>query len=98
MEYVWLANFTGCPAISCPAGFSPDRAPIGVMAMGEWGAEEDLIAFARDGVGILGIDDTKDADADANATASPDDAGSSGLRIPGGDGSFWEDVIANAGA
>ena len=23
MEYVWLANFTGCPAISCPVGYLP---------------------------------------------------------------------------
>lgn len=76
MEYVWLANFTGCPAINCPAGLTKDqnKVPVGVMAMGEWGTEEDLIAFARDGVGLL----------------------DSGLKIPKGKESFWEDVIASA--
>ncbi|KAJ5450385.1 uncharacterized protein N7458_006834 [Penicillium daleae] len=54
MEYVWLANFMGCPSISCPAGYAKDSGvPIGVMAMSDWGTEEDLIDFARDGEGIL---------------------------------------------
>ncbi|OJJ45598.1 hypothetical protein ASPZODRAFT_152643 [Penicilliopsis zonata CBS 506.65] len=53
MEYVWLANFTGCPAISCPAGYSDDGVPIGVMGMSEWGSEEDLFVFARDGEALL---------------------------------------------
>lgn len=54
MEYVWLANFTGCPSISCPAGYAKDSGvPVGVMAMSDWGTEEDLIDFARDGEGIL---------------------------------------------
>ncbi|EPS25606.1 hypothetical protein PDE_00540 [Penicillium oxalicum 114-2] len=54
MEYVWLANFTGCPAISCPAGYTEEsNVPIGVMAMGDWGSEEELIAFARDGEDLL---------------------------------------------
>lgn len=89
MEYVWLANFTGCPAINCPAGFTTDsrnggKVPVGVMAMGEWGAEEDLIAFARDGEGL-----GEDGDGDGENI--------SGLRIPSGERSFWEDVIGNAG-
>ena len=56
MEYVWLANFMGCPSISCPAGYAKDSdVPVGVMAMGDWGSEEDLIDFARDGEGILDL-------------------------------------------
>ncbi|KAH8698841.1 putative N-acylethanolamine amidohydrolase [Talaromyces proteolyticus] len=48
MEYVWLANFTGCPAISVPAGYVAEtKMPVGVMAMGEWGSEEMLLGFAR---------------------------------------------------
>ncbi|KAL4956772.1 amidase signature domain-containing protein [Aspergillus filifer] len=85
MEYVWLANFTGCPAISCPAGYVQDgghRVPVGIMAMGEWGVEEDLIAFARDGEGILDLDSDKD--------------GQMGLTIPTGAEAVWEDVVANA--
>ncbi|KAL4799052.1 amidase signature domain-containing protein [Aspergillus venezuelensis] len=85
MEYVWLANFAGCPAISCPAGYVQDgghRVPVGVMAMGEWGVEEDLIAFARDGEGILDLDSDKGVQP--------------GLTVPTGAEAVWEDVVANA--
>ncbi|KAE8142714.1 amidase signature domain-containing protein [Aspergillus pseudotamarii] len=91
MEYVWLANFTGCPAINCPAGYVQDtRVPVGLMAMGEWGTEEDLIAFARDGEAILDLSE--------NQLSSKEQVGeqSTGLRIPHGEGSLWEDVIASA--
>ncbi|KAL4934378.1 amidase [Aspergillus undulatus] len=91
MEYVWLANFTGCPAISCPGGYVESdrhRVPVGVMAMGEWGAEEDLIAFARDGEGVLDVDKGK---GDVVGLSER-----SGLTIPCGAEAVWEDVIANA--
>jgi len=49
MEYVWLANFTGCPAITAPMGYADAEGggvvPVGVMAMGEWGSEEALLGF-----------------------------------------------------
>lgn len=53
MEYAWLANFTGIPAISCPVGYvAPVRGvgdvPIGLMGMGEWGSEDALIEWGRD--------------------------------------------------
>jgi Asp-tRNA(Asn)/Glu-tRNA(Gln) amidotransferase A subunit family amidase len=53
MEYVWLANFTGCPALSCPVGYvEPKKGtgdiPIGFMGMGEWGSEDALIEWGRD--------------------------------------------------
>jgi Asp-tRNA(Asn)/Glu-tRNA(Gln) amidotransferase A subunit family amidase len=53
MMYIWLANSTGCPAITAPVGYVwPDQGvgkiPVGLMAMGEWGAEEQLLAWARD--------------------------------------------------
>jgi len=53
MEYIWLANFTGCPAISCPVGYvSPAKGtgdlPVGLQAMGEWGSEDALIEWGRD--------------------------------------------------
>lgn len=91
MEYVWLANFTGCPAINCPAGLTRDqnRVPVGVMAMGEWGTEEDLIAFARDGRAILDLPENQSGDEDKLTT---------GLRIPNGKDAFWVDVIASASA
>ena len=75
MTYVWYANTSGCPAVTCPAGYVPPppttggadtktraakddggslddggdgKLPVGLMAMGEWGAEEQLLGFARD--------------------------------------------------
>lgn len=54
MMYVWLANSTGCPAVSAPVGYdaAPEQGegmlPIGLMAVGEWGAEEQLLAWAAD--------------------------------------------------
>lgn len=52
MEYVWLANFCGNPAISCPIGYvdplkGSGKVPIGIMGMGEWGDEDRLIAWGR---------------------------------------------------
>lgn len=54
MEYVWLANFTGCPALSIPVGKAKPKQgtgeiPIGLMAMGEWGAEDALLEWGRVG-------------------------------------------------
>ncbi|KIX07866.1 uncharacterized protein Z518_02520 [Rhinocladiella mackenziei CBS 650.93] len=53
MEYVYLANFVGTPAISCPMGYTEENVPVGLMAMGEWGSEEQLIAFGKDGESLL---------------------------------------------
>jgi Asp-tRNA(Asn)/Glu-tRNA(Gln) amidotransferase A subunit family amidase len=51
MEYVWLANFTGVPALSSPVGYAPPlqgegHVPIGLLLHGAWGAEESLIESA----------------------------------------------------
>ncbi|KAK3299953.1 amidase signature domain-containing protein [Chaetomium fimeti] len=53
MTFVWLANMSGCPAVSLPAGYvDPDQGegvlPVGLMALAEWGMEEQLLAFARE--------------------------------------------------
>ncbi|KAI1819047.1 amidase signature enzyme [Xylaria intraflava] len=58
MMYIWLANSTGCPAVSAPVGYAEPQAgegklPIGLMAMGEWGAEEQLLAWAAEAEGYL---------------------------------------------
>jgi Asp-tRNA(Asn)/Glu-tRNA(Gln) amidotransferase A subunit family amidase len=52
MEYVWLANFSGCPCIQVPVGYAKPRSgygsdvvPVGMMAMGEWGTEDRLIEW-----------------------------------------------------
>jgi amidase len=93
MSYAWLANFIGCPAINCPAGYAPGtNIPVGIMGMSEWGSEEALISFARDGEGIL------DIDIDAGKPTGDDTVVvGKGARIPSGKGSQWVDVIVEAG-
>ncbi|KAI9705815.1 MAG: hypothetical protein M1836_005221 [Candelina mexicana] len=54
MEYVYLANFTGVPSLCFPVGYvdpveGEGKIPIGLMGMAEWGAEELLIEWGRDG-------------------------------------------------
>jgi len=91
MEYTWLANFTGCPAISCPAGYDPDSGvPIGLMGMSEWGSEEALFNFARDGEAVLDSDTVTTEN--GNARSANDTR--KGLRTPSGDGSQWVDLIS----
>jgi Asp-tRNA(Asn)/Glu-tRNA(Gln) amidotransferase A subunit family amidase len=64
MEYVWMGNFCGLPGISVPAGFVvPEgrkgegeiageevegKVPVGLMGMGEWASEEELLWFGAD--------------------------------------------------
>lgn len=53
MEYVFLANFCGNPAISCPVGYAEPQkgegnVPVGIMAMGEWGTDLELIEWGRE--------------------------------------------------
>lgn len=51
--YTWFSNLSGCPSATCPMGYAvPEQGggegkmPMGVLAMGEWGAEEQLLAWA----------------------------------------------------
>jgi Asp-tRNA(Asn)/Glu-tRNA(Gln) amidotransferase A subunit family amidase len=56
MEYAWLANFVGCPAMSAPVGYldveegkgMTGKVPVSLMVMAEWGAEDECIAFGYD--------------------------------------------------
>lgn len=86
MEFAWLANFVGCPAITCPAGYVPDetRVPVGIMGMGEWGSEQQLFGFARDGAprlqpGLRVPDGPLSSWMDVIAEASGKTAGSAGV-------------------
>ncbi|KAL6713839.1 ERAD-associated protein [Lecanora helva] len=52
MTYVWMANFTGCPSLTVPVGRvsaveGEGKVPVGLMAMAEWGGEEQLLAWGR---------------------------------------------------
>ena len=55
MRFVWLANFTGCPALSIPVGMvEPEvgngpKVPVALMAMAEWGNEDGLMDWGRCG-------------------------------------------------
>ncbi|KAL9000191.1 MAG: hypothetical protein Q9169_001093 [Polycauliona sp. 2 TL-2023] len=58
MRFVWLANFVGAPALSIPVGMveaegggggGGGKVPMGLMAMGEWGDEEGLMEWGREG-------------------------------------------------
>ncbi|KAI9817144.1 MAG: hypothetical protein M1827_001256 [Pycnora praestabilis] len=58
MTYVWIANFTGTPSLSVPVGYvdpveGDGKIPVGLMAMGEWGDEDGLIEWGRDGEAYL---------------------------------------------
>ncbi|TEA18989.1 Fatty acid amide hydrolase [Colletotrichum sidae] len=53
MGYVYIANVSGCPAVSAPVGYADPvegrgKIPIGLMAMGEWGCEEQLLGWAKE--------------------------------------------------
>lgn len=55
MIYVFLANWTGCPAINMPCGYVKvgegkytGEMPVGLMGMSEWGSEDLLLRFGRD--------------------------------------------------
>jgi Asp-tRNA(Asn)/Glu-tRNA(Gln) amidotransferase A subunit family amidase len=48
MQYVFLANWTGCPALTVPVGYDEKSGmPISVMGMAEWGGEEGLISWGK---------------------------------------------------
>nr|KMM72600.1 glutamyl-tRNA(Gln) amidotransferase subunit A [Coccidioides posadasii RMSCC 3488] len=99
MEYVYLANFSGCPAISCPMGYAEDsKLPVGIMGMSEWGSEWALIEWGRDGEGMLDTDE--DVSVDSNGTANGGEAAvvvSKGLRTPSvQSGGKWVDAIGLA--
>ncbi|MFD1826055.1 amidase [Mumia zhuanghuii] len=47
MRAAFLITVTGCPAISVPAGFTPDGLPVGLQLVGPAGSERRLLAIAR---------------------------------------------------
>lgn len=58
MEYVWLANFTGCPCMQAPVGYATaendkGNIPVGMMAMAEWGSEDALFEWGYDAEAYL---------------------------------------------
>jgi amidase len=47
MGVCWAITVTGCPAISVPAGFTPDGLPIGMQIVGRRGHDFDVLRIAR---------------------------------------------------
>lgn len=47
MGVCWAITVTGCPAISVPAGFTPDGLPIGIQIVGPRGRDLDVLRIAR---------------------------------------------------
>ncbi|RPA76378.1 amidase signature enzyme [Ascobolus immersus RN42] len=50
MRYVFLANLLGLPGVAGVAGWAGDggeEVPVGVMGVGEWGYEEDVLEVGR---------------------------------------------------
>tara|TARA_R110002095_G_scaffold160308_1_gene139021 strand:+ start:2805 stop:4238 length:1434 start_codon:yes stop_codon:yes gene_type:complete len=47
MGVCWAITVTGCPAISVPAGFTPDGLPIGIQIVGRRGHDLDVLRVAR---------------------------------------------------
>ncbi|PTB68215.1 amidase [Trichoderma citrinoviride] len=53
MSYIFLANMTGVPSVTAPVGYvDPEQGegklPVSLLATGEWGSEEQLLAWARE--------------------------------------------------
>ncbi|KAF6829050.1 glutamyl-tRNA amidotransferase subunit a [Colletotrichum plurivorum] len=53
MSYAYIANVSGCPALTAPVGYADPvqgegKIPVGLMAMAEWGCEEQLLGWARE--------------------------------------------------
>ncbi|KAL6876731.1 amidase [Trichoderma novae-zelandiae] len=53
MSYIFMANMTGTPSVTAPVGYvdpaqGEGRLPVGLLATGEWGSEEQLLAWARE--------------------------------------------------
>ncbi|KAL7943098.1 amidase signature enzyme [Trichoderma barbatum] len=53
MSYIFLSNMTGTPSVSAPVGYvDPEQGegklPVSLLATGEWGSEEQLLAWAKE--------------------------------------------------
>jgi amidase len=48
MRSAFLISATSCPAISVPAGFTPDGLPVGIQLVGPLGDDVALLQLARE--------------------------------------------------
>lgn len=50
MQYVFAANWTGCPSVTLPVGYG--EVPMGLMGMAGWGEDEGLVGLGREWEGV----------------------------------------------
>lgn len=62
MRFVQLANFTGVPAVSVPAGYDNNNLPIGLQFIAKWYDEAKLLRIAKTSEEILGDKRKKPSD------------------------------------
>jgi Asp-tRNA(Asn)/Glu-tRNA(Gln) amidotransferase A subunit family amidase len=62
MRFVQLANFTGVPAVSVPAGYDDNNLPIGLQFIAKWYDEATLLRIAKTSEEILGNKRRKPSD------------------------------------
>ncbi|CAI2181983.1 3302_t:CDS:10 [Funneliformis geosporum] len=54
MRFIQLANFSGVPAVSVPAGYDDNNLPIGLQFIAKWYDEATLLRIAKTSEEILG--------------------------------------------
>ncbi|CAG8565543.1 12226_t:CDS:10 [Funneliformis caledonium] len=62
MRFIQLANFSGVPAVSVPAGYDDNNLPIGLQFIAKWYDEATLLRIAKTSEEILGNGRRKPSD------------------------------------
>jgi len=47
MRFASMANFTGLPALSVPAGYDHNGLPVGIQLIGRWWEEHKLLRLGK---------------------------------------------------
>lgn len=91
MEYVYLANWVGCPAVSCPMGYAEGDVPVGFMVCIHCSSDSLLDADISQAMADWGMEEQLLTVAKEVEGALGDE----GVRLPRVDGQ-WLDVLSDA--